>query len=87
MKYGVCIVSLTRFGKELFKLYGANKLISIIGNAKNIYQPFGISLPLTGRETGYELVTGCIVLFLFTVDTDMRKNIPLVLQYYESGKV
>lgn len=36
MKSRVYIVSLTRFGKELFKLYGANKVISIIGNAKHL---------------------------------------------------
>lgn len=36
MKSRECIVSLTRFGKELFKLYGANEVISIIGNAKHL---------------------------------------------------
>lgn len=45
---------------------------------QNIYQPFGISLPLTGTETGYGLVRGNTVLLLLTIDTDhcTRKNIP-----------
>lgn len=36
MKSRVCIESLTRFGKKLFKLSEANKIFSIIGNAKHL---------------------------------------------------
>lgn len=74
MKSRVCIESLTRFGKELFKLSGANKIISIIGNAKPLPAIWYFSPTDRHKDWAWETV----LLFL-TIDTDhcMRKNIPI----------
>lgn len=50
----MCVESQARFGKELFKVYGANKGISIIGNAEHLLAVWYISPTDTQRlDTGF----------------------------------
>lgn len=52
----------------------------------NIYQPFGIALPLTGRETGLLEDAQCSRSSLVKQISCMRKKTyPLISQYYESA--